>query len=364
MELITLLQTLKRWLWLIIALVIVTGLVLMVRLKQAKPMYEAVVKIQLSIPQPEDVAAFDTYRYSSLRDEMTVARNNLTEVIYSSTVYQQVVEALGLAGSEARYGLEVRPVRDVDFVRIAVQVGDPQLAASIANAHVERGIQYYGELRAQPAEASKALLADQLNRAEQEFRAAENAFVEFRRQNRITSLEAEVNTYQRLLGELSEERDQRLLDEADSSDIEEVDALISEREAQLERLVGLGPVYQAMEQKALEARSNYNHLLTKYFEAEIKAEAIRSANFIQIVEAAQPPRRPLSQSKKLLVLGLAGSLGFGVLLAFLLDYVSSFRHVMLPVSELRSSTDSKNGMRAVNTTVPAEQKEDEGQHAV
>ena len=71
MELIDLLRVVRRWLWLIVAVVVVTELALWLGTRSAKPMYAATVSLQISSPQSADVAAYDEYRSISLRDEIT-----------------------------------------------------------------------------------------------------------------------------------------------------------------------------------------------------------------------------------------------------------------------------------------------------
>jgi hypothetical protein len=77
----------------------------------------------------------------------------------------------------------------------------------------------------------------------------------------------------------------------------------------------------------------YQHLLSKFNEAEIKVTAVQAANFIQVIQPAYPPEEPGSSWPKLAVLAFAGSLGLGVMLAFLLQYISDFRTMDLAAPE-------------------------------
>jgi uncharacterized protein involved in exopolysaccharide biosynthesis len=332
MELLDVLRILRRRLGLIVAILLVTVVVLGLRLRFSEPVYRARVTLQLTTPQVEDVAAFDQYTYVSQRDEVTIARNNFVEVLKSDDVRDRTSNALSLGVRDATYGLEVESVSDADFVYVSVSARTPELAADIANTHVGLAIQNYGELRAKPTDAEKGLFAAQAHEAEEELRAAEGALADFKAQNGVASLEDDVATYQKLLEQLELERDKRLMAAASSSGsagesgtsvnpIADVDRLIAQREAELARLVALGPAYKLLEDNIVQARGKYQHMQDKYNEAAIKAQAVRAANFIQVIGLANPPSGPVS-NLTWLVLAVAGSLGCAVLLAFVLDYVS------------------------------------------
>jgi hypothetical protein len=160
-----------------------------------------------------------------------------------------------------------------------------------------------------------------------------------------------MSTQQKLLEQLQLERDQRLLEQASiaivstpSDDpittvatpvidlVAEVDKLIAQRMKELDRFTSLAPQYNLLAQNVEQARGTYQHLLSKYSEAELKVTAVQAANFIQVIKPAYA--RPESVWLKLMVLALAGSLGLGVVLAFLLQYLSSFNtaSAVAPVS--------------------------------
>jgi len=386
MELIGLLRVLWRWLWLILSVTLVTVLGLGFRLRMTGPVYQAQVKVQLTAPQQEDVALFDRYRSTSLRDEITVARNNFIEVLQSREVYNRTIAQLGLKGEDAAYTLEVRPLRDSDFIYIFVRGRTPELAAEIANTHVSAAITYYGEVRAKPATAAKNFLAEQLRIAEEEFRSAEKAFTEFQVENSIATLQTELTIYQKLVEQLQLERNRRMLEgptsraiqatealldalrlererayaQGDSEmvkrfdeaiarytaqleDLREmtsatahVDSILAKRRAELERLVMLGPGYNVLQENVRQARERYQLLLDKYTEAVLKENTVQAASFIQVVEPALAPARPApTRMKTLLGLAVVGSLGLGVMLAFVLESLTSYQAAPMPVPARR-----------------------------
>jgi uncharacterized protein involved in exopolysaccharide biosynthesis len=365
MELIDLLRVVRRWFWLIAAIVVVTELALWLGTRSAEPVYAATVTLQISTPQREEVATYDEYRYSiSLRDEITVAINNFIELLQSDEVRQRVISQLGLEDNDGLYTIVAEQVRDADFVNVIVEARTPSLSAEIANTHVDAAIAYYGELRAQSTKADKELFAEQVRLAEEEFQAAEEALANFRAQNGIYSLESQLSTQQELLEQLQLERDQRLLEQVttvittkDSTipvidPVEEVDKLIVQRLRELDQLTALAPPYNILAEKVEQARAAYEHLLGKYSEAELKVTAVQAANFIQVIKPAYAPVESESSWPKLAVLALAGSLGLGVVLVFLLHYISSFKAASVPVPASNHKTPSrgKRSSRKTRTT--------------
>ncbi len=352
MELIALLRVLRRWLWLIITIVSVTELALWLGIRSAEPTYAATVRLQISTPQRGEVEAYDEYRSISMRDEITVAINNFMELVQSDEVYKRTASQLGLDEKDARYTATPQRIRDADFINVTVEARTPNLASEIANAHVGIAIAYYGELRSQTTKAEKDLFAEQLRVAETEFRTAERTLADFRTQSGIYSLESQMSTQQKLLEQLQLERDQRLLEQATLitvntaktvpvtatpiiDPVKEVDKLIVQRQKELDQFMILAPQYNVLAQNVEQARAAYQHLLGKYSEAELKVTAVQAANFIQVIKPAYAPVGSESGWPKLAVLALAGSLGLGVVLAFLFQYISSFRAInaTVPVSD-------------------------------
>ncbi len=121
----------------------------------------------MTAPPSVDVTLFQqTDPYRNLRDELTVARVDFIEAAKSPEARTRTVTALGLTDADADYTLDVRQVRDSDFIDLSVQARTPELAQRTANAHAEAAIAYAAELRSMPAKASLALLTDRLRSAQ------------------------------------------------------------------------------------------------------------------------------------------------------------------------------------------------------
>lgn len=443
LELKQLFKTLGRWGWLILSIVVVTGIALGLGLYFTEPTYRAKVKLQFTTPEQENISLYDQFRYVSERDEVAIARNNFLEVLTSSEVRSGTIEQLGLVGEDKEYDIEADIVRDADFINVIVTAGTPELAADIANTHTAITIDRSGELRALPASAVKDQLEEQLQSAEQELysaeetlaefqaennvanleselatsrrvleqlelkrseqiseasaqpielaaveqlleqrqselqhllaqqpiynnlveavqqtqqsyqlvasqyngaeaeavadeqlvtakeelEAAEAALAEFQAQNGLASLELHITMYQNMIEQLHVQRDRLLL--LDSSNVASgntnLDSLIDQQQAEVARLAALEPKYNLLKLKAEQVHEKYQLILNKYSESELKVDAVQMATYIQIIRTARPPSVSASSDKQTLILGLLGSLCFGILLAFLLEYVTSAR---------------------------------------
>lgn len=373
MDLLGLLQIMRRWIGVIASTVLVTGLVLGVRLQTLDPIYETFVKVQFTAPQEEDVALFDAYRPASLQEEISIARNNFSGVLQSRDVYDRTIEELGLTDEDTGYLVEVSPVRDSDFMYVGVRARSPELAERTANAHVSIAIAAYGEIRAKPSTAAKHFLDEQMRLAEQSLRSAEQIFTDFKIKNGISTMEIEIDLQRQALANLEEERNRRLIEGPTSRSIrsienlidqllverekavaqgdaalvarideaiarnredlerqynaggatEHIDGIIERRREELAGLIQIQSTYGELEQNVTQARANYQLLQSKYTEAALKETTVKAASFIQVVEPALAPSTPVStKARVLLMLGLLGSLALGTLLALGLDYVS------------------------------------------
>ncbi|MFN8483690.1 MAG: Wzz/FepE/Etk N-terminal domain-containing protein [Anaerolineae bacterium] len=317
MELSHLLRALRRRWWLILAFVAVTALVLGIRLRSAPNMYEAQARLQLTAPPQEDVSVFPQNRASSLRDEMTIARNNLVELLKSREIDSRAAKRLNLATLDTAYSLDVSPVRDSDFLYVTVRAASPTQAADIANALATEAIAYYGEIRAKPSVATKSLLDDQVRAAEKSYRDAEDAFTAFRLENRLSTLDQELATSQQLLQQGLLGQDKATLAGVSTSS---ADDLVARRQADVKRLVTLQPQYALLQGKLAAAYDNYQLLLKKQSEAGVTESQARTVAYIQVIEPAVAPAQPVvARTGVLFGLTLLGSLGLGVVLALLLE---------------------------------------------
>jgi uncharacterized protein involved in exopolysaccharide biosynthesis len=355
MDLISLFHVIWRWFWLVLVVVGISGAVAFYKVSDAPALYEATVKIQLSAPPPLDVALYDQYRSSNLRDDMTVAANNFRELMQSVEVNQRTITQLALTAEDADYSIQVTALGDSNFIFATAQARTPQLAQEIANAAVSIGISYYGEVSAKPAAAAGESIHAQLQNAEKDLRAAQDALANFQKDNNITSLEDELANDNLLIQRLQTARSDLLVEGKPTSAI---DNLLAQRRQEVVNLQALSPSYAVLEENAKQAKAGYDLLLSKYQEATLKVDDVRSASFMQVIEPATEPAAQIpSKSKTILGLTFAGSLGLGVLLALLLD---SFRKARIEVNGPRLSkheamAEQQVVVAPVNAIVPGEE---------
>lgn len=160
----------RRLLW-IIGLSAAVMAVLALRLT---PGYVSSVRLQITPPPSEWVAVFDQPEpYHNLRDDLIVVRTNFVEVARSPEVRARTLTALGFGADGPRYSVDVRQIRDSDFVELSVEAATPQLAQQIADSHATTSLQYMAELRSMPARAARQLIVDQLSASKTALDAAE-----------------------------------------------------------------------------------------------------------------------------------------------------------------------------------------------
>jgi uncharacterized protein involved in exopolysaccharide biosynthesis len=327
MEFINILRVIWHWRSLIISMLIVAAVALVVRMRVIDPVYEGNVMLQLTTPQIEDVELFERYRYVEVRDQVSVARNNLTQVLLSKEIYNQAVNQLELTEEQLPYEVEVNPIRDSDFIEVVVKSNNPDMVAEIANAHVGAAIEYYGEIRSKPANAEKDLIYLQLQEAEEEYRAAEDKFNDYKARYNINDLDSEIYILENFLEQLKFERDREIFDRAVAVDLtavdisDKLDELITARENEMQRLVELEPSYLLLEEQVVQAQDKYQYIKGKYDEAQLKVIAIQASNFIQIVAPASSPIEADTDIARTLVIPLIGTFGLAIMLAFLLEYL-------------------------------------------
>jgi uncharacterized protein involved in exopolysaccharide biosynthesis len=293
------LRVLRRWLWLIAVVVVVTVVVLAIWLGTVAPTYEATAKIGLPTLVERRVAGF-------------------VEVLKAKPVRQQTIDQLGLEGTAAVYDLDVKNLGNAGFLELTVVTEDANLAVQIANTHADVAVAYFGVLRAQPAEEDLRVLAEQLDEAQEDLTAAEQAFAEFRTEHAIGSLQERLVQHERNLGALRAERDRRSMI---GLSIAGIDETIAQRREQISRLTALAPSYNALDDAVAQAQKVFNQFHNKYIAAELALTAAQATDDIQLIEPARAPAQPVSDPRKLFAMGLASAVGLGIGLAFVLESV-------------------------------------------
>jgi uncharacterized protein involved in exopolysaccharide biosynthesis len=322
----------RRWAAIVVLAALVVTIVAGWRILASDAQYEATVKLQLTAPQAEDISIFDrNVRATNIRDDMTVARNNFTEILQSREVSDRTTRQLSLSGEDANYKIDVRPLRDSDYFVVAVQSRKPGLVGQIVNVHVSMAIAYYGEVRAKPILVVKSFIAGQVAQADQRVRTAEAAIVDFQMQNKVTNVTNDIASTQKIIDDLLLERNHRVLLGASSrltdtsredpaTSTAPVDTLITQHRNGMLRLMALQPRYNTLQNILDQARNDYQSVTAKYNQAVQLEQSVQEASFIQVIEPGATPAAPMA-GRPLVVIALAliAGLVVGITLAFVLD---------------------------------------------
>ena len=330
----------------------------------AKPVYRAFVKLQVIAPEPQEVSLFAQARPVGSREEIVAVEQQFDAALRSAYVAWQTIADLnlGISAAELLDGLSV--FADGEFLNVTFVQDDPMLVEAIATKHVENAFAYYAEIRSKPSTVALQFIQEELAEAEKALTAAQAALLEFKIEHNVDSLPREISAIQDQLRELrldharlAAEREnaqaisdtyieeatktgstesavsyQRLATGQDATvaGIEaqeaEYDRLITQQEAVLVELLNLTTEYESLLRGVSRVQSNYNFLTGKESEARLKQSQATNVSFIQIIEPARMPDRPApSRTPKMLMVGALVSLIGGILLAFILEFLSILR---------------------------------------
>jgi len=129
----------------------------------------------------------------------------------------------------------------------------------------------------------------------QKFQAAKQALANYKRSHQISDLPDEIGAQRSIVWNL-------ILEKGKASAIQQTDQfpvydqLISQHQAELQRLTALSDECEALQYNITRAESYYEFLVDKETEAKLKENEVLRGGFIQVVEPAYPPREPVSPS--------------------------------------------------------------------
>jgi uncharacterized protein involved in exopolysaccharide biosynthesis len=333
-DLLAYLGIIKKRLWLVGLLMVVTVGTIFGFFFTAKPTYSASVQFLVTAPPTSDVSLYSGFRTPSAREEIVYTSANFVEVLRSGTVAWKTVEEQGISmrGGELLKRMQIENLASSEFIRLTVTADTAEEAQLLVNGLIENALRHYGELRAKPTTNSLNFISTQLENAQQDLETAEQRLLQFQTEHHMGDLESEINSLQALIRSLRLQRDQAEAEsnlpgeQAEKNIVAAYDEIIAERERELQTLLLLNAEYTTLKGQVGRAQSLYNLLLDKQTEAKLKENEVRNADFIQVMEPAQLPRRPNSPfNVKIIIVGTVASLIMGVLLAFVLEYVERLR---------------------------------------
>ncbi|HEY9842922.1 MAG: GNVR domain-containing protein [Candidatus Sericytochromatia bacterium] len=242
-------------------------------------------------------------------------------------------------------------------LRIRIRLGQPDLSAQAANLYVRELQTFVGILINREQGKQLSYLEAQLHKLERELAGAETGLLRFQQRHRSIALDEEVKQLIKQLGDLEADelsaraalqdaraRTQKLEQSANElspdsprtrTDLELNVAGLEQRQQTLARarqryqqlLTGL-PL-QALELARLERELNLKSKLYLLLQQQVQAtrlDAARSVELFRVLDPALPPLEPV-QPVKGLWLAISGiiSVGLGIVMASILDYVSGLR---------------------------------------
>ncbi len=157
--------------------------------------------------------------------------------------------------------LTIKPIERTHLVRVVFHAADPELAARLANAHMETYIRRGPRLRAEAKHEAQSFLAEKLDELKKRVETSEAALNDYRRRKGILSPAAKDNLVVVRLADLN----QRLTEaEANRIDLEAQIRLIRGRDYEAIPAVVSHPLIRSFKEQLLRLESQYADLLTKY----------------------------------------------------------------------------------------------------
>lgn len=360
-EILTYLRIIKKRWWLIVLLFVVTTAVILLNAVREKPVYQAYVRLQVIAPESQEVSLFSTTRASSIDEEIVAVQVQFDAALHSYYVAWQTINDLNLGVSAAKLLEGLTVSAEEEFLHVTFKADNPLDVEAIATRHVENAFKYYAQIRAKSASVALSFIQEQLSDEEKALATAQSELLTFKINHNLDSLPREILSIQDQLRDLrlararltaDREREQavgnKYREEAAKADPKQspvdyarlalekdavvagivaqeaqYDKMIDEQRLRLEELLKLSTEYDNLVRDVDRSRSNYGFLADKENEARLKEKQATNVSFIQIVEPARMPDRPAaSRTPKMLAIGVVLSLIAGVILAFVLEFMS------------------------------------------
>ena len=375
-ELLTYFRVIRKRLWLILLLMLVTIGIIVAMVATEPPVYRATVRLQVVASDP----LFSPTATKASVEELIAARNEFASALSSAQVAWKTIGELELGIDALDLLNQIAIVKEDVFVTVNVEAKLPEDAFRIAEAHVNNALAYYRSGRARPARAFRDFLAAQLKEEGQSVSKANSELLDFRIKNNTLRPDSEALAYQSMIRDLQLERDRSEIEaikaEAVAKDflvkaqdaavkadeaqargatattgyytalvqkyasqileneaaalaaraaMAQYDQVIAQKKAELSDFIRLGDRYNSLDTAVKRAESNYAFLLGKDNEARLRESQAKSVGFIDILEPARyPDKQAASKLLRLVLIGAIVSLLTGVILAFVLEFFESF----------------------------------------
>ena len=169
-EFLVYLNIIRKRLWLIILLFIVTVGTVFFLSKKEKPVYRASVRLQVVASEPQEVALFSEFRAGATSQQLINAQTDFIRSLQSGVVAWQTIADLnlGIGAYDLLKSLSIST--EGPFITVIVEADDPAIAEALATTHVENALQYYRATRARPSTVIREFISGQLAMEEKQLK--------------------------------------------------------------------------------------------------------------------------------------------------------------------------------------------------
>ena len=392
-------QIVWKRIWLVVLLVAVTVGGIYYTMASQPVNYQATVRLQALLVEPEDVALFTRVRQPT-GDEakvrigvefIDVLRNRdvawdtaytLNEELGTNLTADQVLEAMWPR------------IEGTTVIVVYRNLPSATLARRMAEVHIAKALAFYRSMRTRSVTATRVFLEEQVAAQREVVNAARQQLRDFLLKYNLADIDREATALQDQIRALTLERDRaqvaaeqaqaiatayrqeaaRLrrqaegLTEEDQTDkantlqaqaqslesealvqeaaaaghrarVEEYDRLIAQYQTRLAELIGLQNEYQRLQLDIRMAEEQYAFLVEKLNEAKTKEELALSSGYLQIIEGEREPvtRAPKPIVRYVLYGALVASL-LGVVLTLALEVVGHLFRRPVAASQPRQET--------------------------
>ncbi len=369
------LAILCKRIWMILLLFAITMIVIMINALTAKPVYQAAVRLQIIPVESEQVALYSPTSTSG--DSTELITFQFSQIVRSSKIAWRTITQLGLNMDAETLLNKLSTTQEYGFITVIAGADTPQDAEAIVTMQVEKALSAYRGDQSRPAVVTGEFISQQLAEAERALTTARADLLRFKLNESLDSLDREMAAYQELVRNLRSRREDAILAEksltaqaealaqeirtADAeaqqakpesaergdairraSDLRgavaslrgeiagqraiqiEYDRAIVEAETELTSLIGLSKEYTRLQNQLTQAQNTRDFLFNKALEAQLKQRQGLSVGYLQIVDPASRPERPLpNRIPQLAVIGGVLSLVLGTILAFLFEFIDT-----------------------------------------
>lgn len=343
---------------LIIVFVALAGCIASVWFALSQPRaYEAVAVIQIEAPRvsesatPEAVTSTASRRLQLIQQRL-MARDRLVEVIEK---YELFADAPSMPMSQKIFqlrsstqieqirsgGLGMRPDAPPSGLRVSVRLGEPELAADVANEFVNALLRQNLERRVTNANETLEFYSEEEASLSEEIAAVEAEIAEFKRANAealpsgLTQLRGQLSGLENTVLEINRQiisleastgRQRLAVSENQIGLLEQQKNLVQDRITQLEGALASAPSverqFNALNREMTDLQEQLAVVTRRRADAEMTQvlENRQQSERFEVLETALPPEYPVTASrKKIAALGGAVSVIAAFALAFVLE---------------------------------------------